>query len=277
MNDRHLRAALHAPSTATPEELERTVAERMRELRAMLERCRMASDIADDVRRKLFRVVLEEEAWRAARRRAARTVAEPDGPELSRFPPVTFDDDNVPRETFVPPRRHSYYRARHVSEPDVYPLSTRVFDTRYEITCRGREIHGDDWILDQRRTVHWYVDPIERRRRVRALTVNERYEPRWGTIFCTGASARPSDLEWQDDLATHPITVFVDLAGPKKELRYCGEWRFELLTDPASERTFPYLCGEIRRRGVYRVTLSHYDDRWGARAGAAEVADVVME
>ena len=179
------------------------------------------------------------------------------------FPPVTLDREGYPLQMFAAPSLHSPYAALHARDSSAFPLSQRVFSNRAQLFEFGQQIGCTPWKYERVRAA-WTAqeDGVTR---LCALLINERYEPRWGTLFCTDGSARKRDVEWQADLVTRPIPVFlVSLWG--NDIRYCGHWNFERLTPLDSARTFEYVLGQRARHGVHRVALAHYDDAWGVAA-----------
>ncbi|MEC7000563.1 MAG: hypothetical protein VXX04_01855 [Actinomycetota bacterium] len=178
------------------------------------------------------------------------------------FPPVTLDAEGYPQQRFASPLLHSPYMALNARDPDMFPLSTRAFLNRTELFAHGERIGCTPWRYDRVRAV--WTACAEGATRVCALIINERYEPRWGSIFCTDTRARKRDVEWQADLTSRSIPVFlVSLWG--NDIRYCGHWHFERTTPVDAERTFEYVLGQRPRHGVHRVRLSHYDESWGAK------------
>ena len=247
------------PRDATPDELCALIASRKEELMAFARRGLV------EARTEYLKLVAYERQWRLREGHSTEEVVrEPAGesPEVHDFPPVTLDDRNVPRETFAPLRRHSYYRAQHADNSNRFPLSQTTFRNRHEIYTHGAAFMGETWSLDILKTHQLHTDPVSGRKRVHALIVNETYEPRWGSYFCTDCKVNRHTYEWQQDLTQHPVPVLIRLAGTNVT-RYCGEWSFERLTDIRHDTPFVYVEGQRGRLAVFRVRLASYDARWG--------------
>lgn len=248
--------AFSFPRDVAREELEALVARRAEELAGFARR-----GVAE-ARTQYLLLIAREHRWKL--RRGREVVEEPRAspPVWTDFPPVVMDEHHVPTQTFAPPTRHSYYRALHDSDAVRFPLSRRVFRTRYDVQTHGAPFMGSTWRVDVLCTPQLHLDPSTGRTRVHALVVNEHFEPRWGTLFCTDCRVGRREFEWQQDLTAHPVTVFVRLVGEGPGYRYCGEWTFERLNDLAYDAPFVYLKGQRARLGVFRVTLARYDARW---------------
>lgn len=251
------------PRDATTAELEDLIASRKEELASF------ARQGSGDARTEYLKLVAYEHRWRL-RRPLVREPVEREGGNgvaLDDFPPVTLDERCVPREAFVPLVTHSYYSALHAHDAAKFPLSQTVFRNRHEIYTRGASFMGnnDVWCLDILCTPQLHTDPQTGRRCVHAMIINEKYEPRWGTFFCTDSKVNRRTYEWQQDLTQHSVPVFIRLAG-SHGMRYCGEWSFERLTTIGHDVPFCYVEGQRDRLGVFRVTLASYDARWGSFA-----------
>lgn len=245
------------PHDVTSEELSRLVASRKEELMAFARRG------VHEARTEYLKLLAHEHRWRS-REGVVDVIREPaeENPSLSDFAPVTLDERHVPRETFAPLRRHSYYLAQHANDAIRYPLSQTLFRNRHEVYTHGVSFMGAMWRLDILRTPQLHVDPATGRKKVHALIINEMYEPRWGSYFCTDCSMNRRTYQWQQDLTEHPVTVFIRPAGVDA-IRYCGEWSFERLTDVSHNDPFTYVEGQRGRMAVFRVSLASYDARWG--------------
>ena len=193
-------------------------------------------------------------------------VPEPSGDTvtLEDFDEVVLDSDNIPTQTFACLQRHSFYRALHADDPSAFPLSSRVFANRKKLFEHGVSLQMSPWEFNKSLPFWLHNDPTTKRKCVHAIFIKEKYEPRWGRYLCLEESVSIAAMEWKDDLQTHPVSVFIDNVR-KNELRYCGHWNFERITDPRSTRSFDYVKGStVRRRNiVFRVSLASYDDRWG--------------
>lgn len=252
-----MASLLALPRDASEKALSDALSERLRTLDSFARRGVV------DARTEYLKLVAMDHRRNLRREAESRLVPQPDGPSLAHFPPVTLDPAGIPLETFAPLTRHSYYLALHESDPSRHPLSTRAFSTRYDAYAHGATFMGSSWRLDPLRAAQLRQDPLTGRTVIHTLIVNETFEPRWGSLFCTDARASRASVEWQQDLVTHPVTVLIRLAG-QSSLRYAGEWRFEKLNDPRRTRPFAYLKGHRLRLGVFGVTLASYDARWDA-------------
>lgn len=196
------------------------------------------------------------------------TLAEPPHdviPSWTDFARVALDAaTGRPLDVLAPPVYHSYYVARHASAPASFPLSTQTFANRRAVHAHGLQQCGldpDAWVCNGLCAAWVYTDATTRARRVCALVVNERREPRWGEVYCPNEPAQ--GVEWQQDLVAHPVPVFLKTVA-SQVLRYCGHWSLNRITPHDDDTAFAYVLGTPKRNAVYRVSLAHYDVRWGS-------------
>lgn len=271
---------------ASRETIEECVASRLREYDEYLN-CTSAGDDQECIRTRHLCLIGAEHLWREGLCRPCRTEEEParivrrkrrapydltdtvlepsgDNVTLADFEEVVLDDDGVPTRTFACIERHSYYRALHAEDPSSFPLSARSFANRRDLYDFGATLTNEPWVKNGNVSYWLHDDPQTNRRCIHAIVIKEKYEPRWGHYMCVGETVTVKCFQWMEDLQMHPVPVFIDNVR-KKDLRYCGHWNFERLTDPTSTRSFPYVRGSSTRlrHSVFRVALSHYDNRWG--------------
>ena len=165
----------------------------------------------------------------------------------------------APDFVIQPVRTNSFYQSLHNNDSNAFPLSTTSFPNRLELYDYGlKNVHNNDttvWGFN-RVQVRWYGRHVATNQRfVCALIINEMHEPRFGQFFC------PSyDIV---ELDTAPVPCFMNCNGYGC-IRYCGTWTFQRARESAED--FMYVTKSRPRSVVYKMTLSSYDDRWGANA-----------
>lgn len=185
------------------------------------------------------------------------------------FEEMVIDADGIPTKTLAVPRRHSFYCALHRMNALRFPVSHTVFPSRQALHHHGKSFVKTPWILKQKETYWTHTNMRTGRKCIHAILLKEEYEPRWGHYLCTDANESKHAFEWQEDLQTHPVPVFINLVGSASgtSFRYTGHWSFQRITSASSERIFVYVDGTFTRKchGVFGVKLAHYDNRWGKR------------
>jgi len=152
----------------------------------------------------------------------------------------------------------SFYSFLHGSNSESYPLSTLAFQNRIQLRDHGlQKVYNNDtavWRYDKIKALWFGRDPTTNQRYICAIIINEKYEPRFGKVFCTRKDVVELDVR--------PIPCF--LKGSGSSIRYCGTWTFQLHRE--TSQPFMYVTNGCQRSASYNMSLDSYDDRWGARA-----------